>query len=86
MDRVEQLLRAYQDRVDRPWPSAVSGPERVWIAVYPTDIERRLRLRIPEFGVVTKDAGKQWRHLDLTNAFAGWLGAHEYRERLTSSP
>jgi len=86
MDRVEQLLRAYQDRVERSWPRDVSGPERVWIAVYPPDIERRLRLRIPEFGVATKDADKQWLHLDVTNAFAEWLGAHEYREAYFEDP
>lgn len=86
MDRVEQLLDAYRDRVGRPWPRDLSGPERVWIAVYPPEIERRLRLRIPEFGLATKDAGHDWRHLDLTTAFAEWLGNHEYREAYFEDP
>ncbi len=86
MDRVEQLLEAYRDRVTRPWPRGISGPERVWMAVYPPEIERRLRVRIPEFGLATADAGRRWRHLDLTTAFADWLGVHERRERYFEDP
>ena len=86
MDRVEQLLHAYRDRVERPWARDVSGPERVWIAVYPPEIERRLRLRIPEFGLATKDAGKGWRPVDVTTAFADWLGNHEHREAYFEDP
>lgn len=86
MDRVEQLLDAYRDRVGRPWPRNVSGPERVWIAVYPPEIERRLRVRIPEFGLATKDAGHAWRDVDLTRTFAEWLGARENRDRYFEDP
>ena len=86
MDRVALLLDAYHDRVDRPWRRDLSGPERVWIAVHPPEIERRVRVRIDQFGVITRDAGKRWRHVDLTPAFAEWLGAHERRERYFMRP
>jgi len=86
MDRVEQLLEAYRARVGRPWPRDISGPERVWLAVYPPEIERRLRVRIDEFGLATKDAGHKWRHLDLTRTFAEWLGGHEHREAYFEDP
>ena len=86
MDRVSLLLDAYRERVDRPWRRDLSGPERVWIAVYPPDIERRVRVRRDEFGVITRDAGRHWRHVDLTKAFAEWLGEHEQRERYFNRP
>jgi hypothetical protein len=86
MDRVSLLLDAYRERVDRPWRRDVSGPERVWIAVYPAEIERRIRVRRDEFGVITRDAGRNWRHIDLTRAFAEWLGQHEQRERYFRRP
>ena len=86
MDRVDQLLQGYRDRVQRPWRRDVSGAERVWIAVYPPEIERRLRLRIPEFGFATKDANKAWSLLDLTSAFATWMAAHDRREAYFAKP
>jgi hypothetical protein len=86
MDRVDLLLQAYRDRVQRPWSRDVSGAERVWIAVYPPEIERRLRLRIPEFGLATKDANRMWSHLDLTSTFAAWMAAHARREAYFRKP
>ncbi len=86
MDRAEALLAEYRRQLSLPWRRDVSGPERVWIAVYPPDIERRLRPRIPEFGMTTKEAGKSWRHLDLTPKFAQWLAGQEYREAYFEDP
>src|SRR5690348_13275687 len=86
MDRVSSLLDAYRERVDRPWRGDLSGPERVWIAVYPAEIERRVRVRVEQFGVETRDAGKRWHHVDLTRAFAEWLGSHDRREAYFAKP
>ncbi len=86
MDKADHLLQAYRDRVVRPWRRDLSGAERVWIAVYPPDMERRLRLKIPEFGLATKDVGKEWAHVDLTTTFADWLAANEWRESYFAKP
>ena len=86
MDRVSLLLEAYRERVDRPWRRDLSGPECVWIAVYPADIERRVRVRLDQFGLDTVDAGKRWKHVDLTSAFADWLGSHDRREAYFARP
>jgi hypothetical protein len=86
MDRVEGLLGAYREHVERPWRRDLSGPERVWIAVYPPELERRLRVRFAEFELATKDAGHGWWHIDVTRSFSDWLAAHEYREAYFENP
>src|ERR1035437_5925945 len=86
MDKVGTLLREYQRQLTLPWHRNLSGPERVWIAVYPPDIERRLRPRIPEFELATRAADRKWICRDLTNAFADWLNRQEYREAYFAEP
>jgi hypothetical protein len=58
----------------------------VWFALYHPHEERRLRLRLPDFAVVTQAAGHRWRHCDLTGAFARWMAEQEYRESYFESP
>lgn len=86
MDRVDALLQEYRRQLSLPWRRDVAGPERVWIAVYPPEIERRLRPRIPEFEIATREAGHKWQHLDLTPKFAQWLAGHEYRDEYFAEP
>lgn len=86
MDRADVLLEQYRRQLALPWRRDVSGHERVWIAVYPPEIERRVRVRIPDFELATKDAGRRWHHLDVTRSFAEWLGGLEYREAYFHEP
>jgi Domain of unknown function (DUF1788) len=86
MDKVDQLLAEYQRQLSLPWRRDLSGPERVWIAVYPPAIERRLRVRIPEFETPTRDVHRRWVTHDLTSAFADWLSRQEYREAYFEQP
>jgi len=83
---IDDLLRAYSRFVSIPWDSSVAGPQRVWMAVYPPEQERRLQLRIGEFENATRQAGHGWHLVDLTDWFGRWLGAHEYREAYCESP
>ena len=86
MSEIEELLQRYENVVRLPWKHALSGPEKVWFAVYDPAQERRLRLRIPEFEVVTVNAEHGWVQVDLADAFAGWMAEHEYREAYFESP
>ena len=86
MSEIEGLVRSYQQRVREPWPRAVAGPERVWLAIYEPSQERRLRPRVGAFENETLAAGHGWRLLDLTDAFAAWMAQHEYREAYFESP
>ena len=56
MSYIDDLLGAYREFVSLPWPPTCR-PQRVWMAVYPPEHERRLRLHLPEFEVATKESG-----------------------------
>lgn len=86
MDRTDALLQQYRHQLALPFRRDLSGPERVWIAVYPPEIERRLRFRLPEFALATNEAGRRWIQIDLTRSFAEWLGSQEYREAYFEEP
>jgi hypothetical protein len=86
VSRIDALLKNYARYVSLPWDRSLPGAQRVWFAVYEESEERRLRLRVPSFEIATKDAGRGWRACDLTDAFARWMAAEDYREAYFESP
>ncbi|HSH77481.1 MAG TPA: hypothetical protein VLA19_02995 [Herpetosiphonaceae bacterium] len=86
MSEIEDLVKAYKRFVRLPWDRTLAGPQKVWFAIYDPAQERRLRLRIEEFEVATKQAGHGWALLDLTDSFARWMGQHEYRDAYFEQP
>src|SRR5437879_1822148 len=85
-DRIDCLLKAYRDQLRLPWSYSIAGPQKVWIAIYNPPLERRLRLRVEEFAIETREAGRAWKLLDLTRSFADWLVANEYRDEYFKEP
>ena len=73
MSRIDQLIQSYRRHAAIPLKQNVTVAERIWFLVYPPDEERRLRTRLVEFEIATKDSGLLWREIDLTGAFAKWL-------------
>ena len=47
---------------------------------------RRLRLRMPEFARLTREAGHSWVEIELTDWFAQWMAAHEYHQAYFDNP
>jgi hypothetical protein len=86
VNEIEGLLKAYQSFLELPWDRTLAGPQKVWFAIYEPSQARRLRLRLAEFEMATKNAGHAWHHLDLTNLFASWMAQHEYREAYFEQP
>ncbi len=86
MNEIDLLLQRYEHLVGMPWTGHLSGAEKVWFVVYEPAQERRLRLRVQEFQIVTEKAGHAWRYVDLTDAFARWMTAHRYRESYFRRP
>lgn len=78
MSRVDLLRKNYQRLCGLPWDDKLAGPQRVWIAVYDKEDERKLRLRIGLFEEATHQTGHRWRAIDLTDAFADWLCSPPY--------
>ncbi len=53
MSYVDDLVAAYRKFVALPWQQNLAPPQRVWMAVYPPEHERRLRLYLPAFKTAT---------------------------------
>jgi hypothetical protein len=86
MNRIEQLLKNYKSFVSLPWKKDAAGAERVWFAVYDKTDERRLRARIGEFELATKESRHGWYQCDMTDMFAQWLAADEYKDSYFQNP
>ena len=68
-DRLDGVLRWIA--LTRSWASTaascrchgartLSGAERVWMAVYPPELERRVRAKLPDFDFATRESGHAW--------------------------
>ncbi len=86
MNRIEQLINNYRQEVSLPWSSLTAGAERIWFCVYNKMDERRLRPRITEFEIVTKQAKHGWKHIDLTDSFALWMSNEDYKDEYFENP
>lgn len=80
MNRIELLRKNYQRICGLPWDRNVAGPQRVWLAVYDKEDERKLRLRMGLFQEATEQKGHYWRTVDLTDAFPNWLCSPPYSD------
>lgn len=86
MSYVDELLAAYRRFVSLPWQQNLAGPQRVWMAVYPPEYERRLRLHLPAFQEATNEHGHPWALVDITTSFETWMSAHAYRDAYFEDP
>src|SRR5262245_57039953 len=73
MTRIDQLVQSYRRHAAIPLKKSVTVAERTWFVVYSPEEERRLRSRLAEFEIATKDCGLAWHEIDLTGSFARWL-------------
>lgn len=86
MSRVDDLISDYERFVRLPWPNNPSTEQRVWMALYTPDQERRLRLRLQDFEIASKASGYEWDLIDISNKFETWMAAHEYRDAYFAKP
>jgi hypothetical protein len=89
MTRTELLKKNYQRVCGLPWDRNVAGAQRVWLADYDKEDERKLRLRLGLFEEAAQQTGHHWHALDLTDAFAAWIRSPEnaaYAESYFASP
>lgn len=86
MSYVDDLLAAYTRFVALPWQENLAPPQRVWMAVYPPEDERRLRRHLIAFKTATIKANHPWNEIDITTSFEVWMAAHDYRETYFEDP
>lgn len=86
MSRVSGLIDAYRAELSLTWNDNLSGGERVWMLVYPPELERSIRHAMPSLELVTTQAGRGWVVVDVTNDFGQWLASHKYAESFFEEP
>jgi len=89
MNRIDLLKKNCQRFCETSWDRNVAGAQRVWLAVYDKEDERKLRLRLGLFEEATHHAGRKWKSIDLTDAFADWMCGPDnadYAESYFESP
>jgi hypothetical protein len=84
--RIEDLAERFGAHIATPWQRTVAGAQRVIMLVYDKELERTLRARKDAFETAAREAGHDWHEVDITNAFATWMTAAEYREEYFAAP
>lgn len=77
MSRLDQLIDSYKRHASIPLKAGLPVAQRIWFLVYPPEDERRLRNRLAEFEIATRDADLKWKEIDFTGAFARWMDTFE---------
>jgi hypothetical protein len=86
MGRIEQLVEKYRQHISLPWQQTVAGAQRVIVVIYDKDLERAVVGRKQLFELATRETGHDWFDVNLSDCFAQWMAADEYREAYFDSP
>lgn len=86
MSRVKRLLQSYSKYIAVPWRSDAAAAQRVIFCVYSEDEELRLRAKIDEFEIATRQARHDWAVFDLTDTLAQWLTSQRYAKSYFQKP
>ncbi len=86
MARIEELVSSYKNHISAPWQKNLAGAQKTIFVVYPKTDERRLRVRLGEFEIATKETGHGWHLFDFTPVFATWMASIDYRDEYFESP
>ncbi len=86
MSRVSDLVDAYAAELSLPWRSGLSGGERVWMLVYPPDMERIIRAALPKLELATGQSGHGWAVVDVSDELGTWIATHKYAESFFEEP
>jgi hypothetical protein len=84
--RIEDLADNYERNIAAPWQRNLAGAQKAIFVVYPKEDERKLRAKINEFAVRTRNAGHDWKAIDLAPMFSEWMANEEYREIYFEDP
>jgi hypothetical protein len=86
VSRVKRLVQNYGKHIAIPWRGDAAALQRVIFCVYHEAEELRLRAKIDEFEIATKQAGHGWARFDLTDSFAIWLTSQRYTKSYFEKP
>ena len=86
MNHMDDLIESYSRFVKLPWPKMLAPAQRVWMAVYSPNEERRLRLHLPAFETATRAAGYNWEQIEIAGEFEKWMAGHDYADAYFNKP
>lgn len=86
MNKIKRLVQSYNKYIAVPWRDDAAAAQRVIFCVYDEGDELRLRAKIDEFEIATRDSGHEWAVFDLTDTFATWLATQRYAESYFQKP
>ncbi len=86
MSRVKRMIQSYGKYISIPWRDDAASAQRVIFCVYNETEELRLRARIDEFEIATRQVNHDWEVFDLTDTFANWLSAQKYAKSYFEKP
>jgi len=86
VNKIKKLTDSYRDFIFVPWRLDAAPGQRVIFCVYDGKDELKLRSRIDEFEIATKQAGHDWTIFDLTDTFAEWLSGQKYATSYFKAP
>ena len=84
--KLKRLADNFASHIKVPWRDDAAALQRVIFCVYDETDELRLRARIDEFELSSKEAGHNWYLFDLTDTFAEWLASQRYAESYFKRP
>ena len=86
MSKVNQLLSKFENIIKEPWPTGLSGQEKVWFLIFdPADL-KKVHFKLGEFEIATKNANREWLLISLNEYFTNWLANHDYKEEFFNEP
>ena len=86
MSKTKRLIKSYSKYIAVPWRDDAAAAQRVIFCVYNETEELRLRAKIDEFEIATREVGHHWEVFDLTDTFASWLAAQRYAKSYFQKP
>jgi hypothetical protein len=86
VSKIKRLIASYNKYIAIPWRSDAAAAQRVIFCVYNESDELRLRSKIDEFEIATKDNGHDWAAFDLTDTFAEWIANQKYAHSYFKKP
>ena len=86
MSKVNQLLAKFESIINEPWPTGLSGQEKVWFLIFdPIDL-KKVHFKLSEFEMATQNAHRDWLLISLNDYFTNWLSKHDYKEAFFEEP
>jgi hypothetical protein len=86
MSKIKRLIQSYCKFIAIPWRSDAAAAQRVIFVVYNENDELRIRAKIDEFEIATKNSGYDWAMFDLTDTFPDWLSGQRYAKSYFKKP